>query len=1177
MARELDISQKKAVGAELNSVVSAGAGSGKTSVLSARFAHLVLEKHYNVDEILTLTFTKKATVEMYSRIYSTLKEKSPESTADFYKANIKTLDSYCAYVAKLGSRFYGIAPDFTEDKDAIYKKAEDLALPFILKHRDNFAIKALVQTKNFAEIASGLFVKPILENSTVAEPIDFDKAIERQKDEICSAWKSTGKRLLQTVYDTTSALQNYPGNITASMQKVLDVANGLDLQEIPQISAQDFEEANVEACKNFIASVQPLADVDLPRGKSSPELNEIKDLLRGVRQAVADLYPIANYVAGGKIIGATIPLLKEFQETVNRIKRTQGILTFKDIASLATCILRDHPEIRLAEKKKYKAIMIDEFQDNNSLQRDLLFMLAEKTERKEKGVPFVEELEKDKLFFVGDEKQSIYRFRDADVTVFRGLSKDFSQGNMELKTNYRSHPALITAFNTIFGGEPYSADGASSGASSSANSGTEAQQQFPSVFYTTSYPQEEVPDYEAVYRKVDIPEHKKEEAVNLAPRIHFAVYAKDQEEEKGSLTGEEAEAAWVAKKILELTSPDQSGKAKYKVSDITVLFKTYALQPLYERTFLNYGIPYNTEVVTGFFNDGPANDIFSFMRICAYKTDSLAYAQVLRSPFVNLSNSEANAIILQSQVPFEADAKSVLSQKSLERYQRAKEFYEELSEASQTQSITKTLDALWYKSGYCYETMWNRKVNMYASFYDRVFELARQADVNSMSLASFTDSVRSLSDEKEKLDGMDIPIEKNQGVSIMTIHKSKGLEFPVVFICGSHKGAQNSTNASPVYSSKDFGISINTPPCKSFADKGSTSSMNYFYNKVKEEEDAKEAAELRRVAYVAVTRAESEVYITAVANRNYPSDQEKAEKFLVGGEANPSSIIQIFSPLIYFYSDKENAPFTFQNIPPVAKSEIPSGLSKGSARGNTKKEKLAFAKEARPLYENAKEIQKEEVAPLYLYPSLLEKGSPESNPASTSRPQAPSGSVPFKEINEIVESSDAENKSGFSYDSFGTIAHAYMEASISGQEVSYPQRAIAGLEGSKEKIQVIEGICKKMAESFKASQVGKAACASEWKKTEFPFKSLAGKKIVKGTIDLIFKEQDGSYTIVDYKTNQSIEPELYYSQLACYRQAASRILGVEENSVRCILYYLRFGEARDISDECSKIDMEKFA
>ncbi|MBO4386541.1 MAG: UvrD-helicase domain-containing protein [Treponema sp.] len=1164
MARELDLSQKKAVMAELNSVVSAGAGSGKTSVLSARFAHLVLEKKYNVDEILTLTFTKKATVEMYSRIYSTLKEKAPEKTADFYKANIKTLDSYCAYVAKLGSRFYGVAPDFTEDKDAIYKKAEDLALPFILKHRDNFAIKALVQTKNFAEIASGLFVNPILENSTVAEPIDFDKAIERQKNEICSVWNKMSKALIQTACELTSYAGNYPGKITPSIQAIQETVARIEVPELLSISPDDCDQANVEACEKFIAAFEPIFSVKLPGGKANEDLVQLKDLVKATRDSVSALYPIANYVAGGKIIGATIPLLKEFQEAINRIKRTQGILTFKDIASLATCILRDHTEIRLAEKKKYKAIMIDEFQDNNSLQRDLLFMLAEKTDRKEKGVPSVEQLEKDKLFFVGDEKQSIYRFRDADVTVFRGLSKDFSQGNMELKTNYRSHPALITAFNAIFGGEPYSLE--------------EAEPNAPSVFYNKSFPQDQVPDYEAVYRKVDIPLHKKEEEFSLEPRIHFAVYGKDQEEEKGSLTGEEAEATWVAKKILELTRPDQSGKAKYKVSDITVLFKTYALQPLYERTFLNYGIPYNTEVVTGFFNDGPANDIFSFMRICAYKTDSLAYAQVLRSPFVNLTNSETNAIILQSPVPFEAEAKQVLSGKSLERYQKAKEFYEELSQASQTQSITKTLDTLWYKSGYCYETLWNRKVNMYASFYDRVFELARQADINSMSLASFTDSVRSLNDEAEKLDGMDIPIEKNQGVSIMTIHKSKGLEFPVVFICGAHKGNPNSKNISPVYSSKDFGISINTPPCSSFADKGKTSTMNYFYNKVKEEENAKEAAELRRVAYVAVTRAESEVYITAVANRNYPSDPEKAEKFLLGGESNPASIIQIFSPLIYFYSEKENAPFTFQNIPPVAKSEIQTAKSSGIARGNTKKEKLSFAKEARPLYQKAEEITKEEVKPLYLYPSLLEKENAESSPeSSASTSHAPQGNAPYQEINEIVESSDAKNKSGFSYDSFGTIAHAYMEASVSGQEVSYPQRAIAGLEGSKEKIQVIEKICKKMADTFKESPVGKAACSSEWKKTEFPFKSLAGQKIVKGTIDLIFKEQDGSYTIVDYKTNQSIEPELYYSQLACYRQAASRILGVEEDSVRCILYYLRFGEARDISAECSKVDMEKFA
>ena len=78
-----DVSQNKAINIEKNTVVSAGAGSGKTSVLSARFAHLVLDKKYKVEEILTLTFTKKATVEMYGRIYKTLKEKDPDSVKVF--------------------------------------------------------------------------------------------------------------------------------------------------------------------------------------------------------------------------------------------------------------------------------------------------------------------------------------------------------------------------------------------------------------------------------------------------------------------------------------------------------------------------------------------------------------------------------------------------------------------------------------------------------------------------------------------------------------------------------------------------------------------------------------------------------------------------------------------------------------------------------------------------------------------------------------------------------------------------------------------------------------------------------------------------------------------------------------------------------------------------------------
>src|SRR5574344_3119507 len=179
--RELDSAQKAAVTADSNAVVSAGAGSGKTSVLAERFAHLVIEKKFKVDEILTLTFTKKATVEMYSRIYATLKEKNPDLVSDFYKAKIQTLDSYCASVVRTGAHLYGIQPNFTEDDGPVTDAVTAMALPFILKNRDNKALQMLIQTKQYSEIAQELFVNPMLYYSSIANQIDFRKEMEMQR------------------------------------------------------------------------------------------------------------------------------------------------------------------------------------------------------------------------------------------------------------------------------------------------------------------------------------------------------------------------------------------------------------------------------------------------------------------------------------------------------------------------------------------------------------------------------------------------------------------------------------------------------------------------------------------------------------------------------------------------------------------------------------------------------------------------------------------------------------------------------------------------------------------------------------------------------------------------------------------------------------------------------------
>ena len=279
-----------------------------------------------------------------------------------------------------------------------------------------------------------------------------------------------------------------------------------------------------------------------------------------------------------------------------------------------------------------------------------------------------------------------------------------------------------------------------------------------------------------------------------------------------------------------------------------------------------------------------------------------------------------------------------------------------------------------------------------------------------------------------------------------------------------------------------------------------------------------------------------------------------------------------------------------------------------SERENTVHAKRAFIEEAKPLYESAHVVGTEQESPLYAFPSHLYRADDESYTDSF----AAYDDVPYQEINKIVISSipnqsarqasstpyasDVNNGSAvdgaddahaaklpaaqtnaaeprFTFAHFGTIAHAYMEAAITNSEAVISNRDIVGLDGSETKLKTIQKICQDMQQQFKLSEIGKAAAQSEWHKAEYAFRSRVGTKIIKGTIDLVFKNSDGTYTIVDYKTNQVKTPELYYAQLACYREAVAALLGVRIEKISCVLYYLRFGDAIDVTDACAKINV----
>ncbi|MBQ9206355.1 MAG: UvrD-helicase domain-containing protein [Treponema sp.] len=1276
LSSNLNDEQLRAVKETKNVVVSAGAGSGKTTVLASRYAYLVEAKNVPCEKILTLTFTKKAANEMKERIFNGLKHhlhgKNVKGTADlpadfphiteikaraqtaiesFDKTHIQTLDSYFSEIAKKGAHFYGINPNFTLDDEKISSKIRYAATKYVLEHLNDSEIKEIAQVFQIQNVADDLFARTILQFSTIITPIDFDASLETQKNAILAEYE----KLTAEIADELGAFLMLPKNpkTSATLQKLYDYISEIGNPDTPRMTAEIFETGeNADSfLKNNFASyckaVSGYCGTDFSRvGDENYKLTK-KNLLPLLKK----LYALANSVSAFDLQKKIFAHLSHFQTEMIRTKRVSGLLTFSDVSELALTILREHSEIRAIEKQKFDAIMIDEFQDDNQLQCDVLLILCDQNEKFDENGAYqipklsdsdlLERLDTHKLFFVGDDKQSIYRFRGADVSVFRNLSSSI-KNSIELKTNYRSSAELIRSFNTIFGGYDYP-------------SGEKVNDALPAVFMTKEkFPprpngSEQIPDFEADYKRVEVPTSKLKADSFSEKKVVLALYPKkganpvvssenpsQSEENSESLETErksyECEASFVAREIQKLIAEkDENGNQKYQYRDIALLFRTSTPTSPYENVLLAAGIPYSTEVYKGFFSDGPINDIISLLKLCVYPNDKNAYAKVLRSPFCSLTFAEMEKILVNTETPYKSpfDEKmlgAIANDSELSaKIENLKALYEDITARLKTEKLTKTISYIWYELGYRYETMWNKSVSMYASFYDILFEMARLAEEKTQSLASFIDMVKTYEDDR-KLDGLDVVLTAENAVQILTIHKSKGLEFKVVFVCAvssvsaSHDDGIDFTN--------EFGFLLKTPAwsgCQSAAEKLPKTEQkklgdSYFFSALQEKRVREESAELRRLAYVAFTRAEEKLYIVGSENEEFKKDEksiEKCKKFEVHSPEEteydePKSMYQLLLPILFDrVSEGEDGGVTVKN-PAFAFVNDADSFKSVKIDGEAQGTKSEFIK-AHALPQNT-EIVREELSPkLYVSPSKLKMETGTVKMAGENLPANPD----YELINKIVASTvpcgseeipvledegegneiDTEIAPLFNFTHFGTIAHAYMEAKVLAQEPKTAGREWIGmnerfipnvgmerwgedekLSNRDKKIAKIKELCADMAAKFEASSLYKEASASSWKKTEYSFRSViektfieadsdksgetyADELIVNGQIDLVYKNEAHSpykYTIVDYKTNQKIEPEIYRSQLSCYKKAISQMLGCDEREIRCVLYYLRF-------------------
>ena len=1122
ICKGLNGEQRQAALIQTNAVVAAGAGSGKTKVLTNRYLYLITEKGCRVDEILALTFTEKAAAEMYQRIYTALQdtmhetadsvqhERAAQALQEFYRAQIMTVDSFCYKIAKNTCRSFGISPDFTVDLPGSQQLALDLALDFFLSYRSDDALQYFLDNHSIKDFVEQFFVKLLLQYVTVSQPLDFAAMPEKQRQALEQDYAVHYKELTD-LFGQFEAYLSHKDSFIAAMAAAYKA-----VPPPPQTMA-------AEGFRSFLNAFYAFTKVNMKKGSTKdPDVQECKELLKAMRSVYTAVLNDYHVYFHRPYIERMYALCSALQDRYIAEKKRRGILTFADIERLAVDALIADPDVRLFYKKSISHIMIDEFQDNNSLQRDLLFLLAERYERTEQSVPPPSCLLSDKLFFVGDEKQSIYAFRGADVSVFRKLARDLSGGTeaalLHLAMNYRSEPALLHFFNEVFS----------------------------RVFYSECHQPETgktVPNYEAEFTAI----RSREAVQGLTPCVDVLFADPHRFQAEDGLTARDAEARMLAQKIrsiYEAQTPVYDDELKTvrpcRWSDFAILLRASSHQASYERFLRLYAIPSVSVQQKGLFHDAPLNDLCALLRLAVYPHDRFAYAQVLRSPLVQISDLSVTGLLLHQAPPFDPQCSDGVTAEDVPYFQRACALFARVCGYTKTMSTAELVTALWYDEAYRYSLLTQQRYHRYLELYDYLFALAVQSDTAGFTLSHFVDELTAYSNQAKRLDDMDIPLEQSSdAVKIMTVHKSKGLEFPIVCLPDCGNAGQNEKKDGLVFYHDVLGIIAHLPQIA-----GLSEQKNPVFEALRAEANAKLLAEAKRLFYVAMTRAKvhlvmSGTYKTAVQPESLPETARSFEQVLEALPPQTDEKNASFFQLLFAAKDLAAHPcFRFTEV-------LPADLEQAAYR---KPNPAAAIPLLAAQYEAAVEKHFLPAPPLLTPVTRFEKDTQWLSLTERSQYAGAADDV-------------------LAQAAFGTAVHKAIEARF----LHKPFRLPAALQRE------VEALCY----VFFASELGRKALQAPFRKIEYGFVSTYRGKTLVGQIDLLFEDETGIY-IVDYKTDRRQQPEQHRTQLLLYKQAVAQLYRLHGfgslrtgdstavKPIKAFLFYLRHGAEVEITGDFLK-------
>lgn len=795
----------------------AGAGSGKTYVLMKRFVQILrADLSVNPTNIVAITFTRKAADEIKGRVRQAVGECVEQAQTDLERlrwqehlqkvesAPISTIHSLCSRILRDNPVETQLDPEFTilEDFEAQDFFKETLQQYLRKNIKENAALRRLVQTygvNSFVNQVTALGDKlsELVREDNLAEP--YLKA----KEEL----PALQQKLVAAVREVIEAREAL-GAKTKGRQTLTEAAGLLDEMQ-KQLLAPEPDCSLLDASGVVKVSGKALA----------AELTNLKNLRQELNHVILN-------AKGCDLVQDWLAVLQEFYACLSARKQENNVLFNDDLDLLAIEHLQKNEALRQKYQERYKYIMVDEFQDTNERQRQLIYLLCG---NKLDG--------KNNLFIVGDVKQSIYRFRHADVSVFNKVKEDIAQNagqNLGMKTNFRSTQSIVESCNTAF-------------------------------CQLMDLPKEEI-----------CLEHHEGANTGGAKVCLLQVPYKSKDDDLGAKEDKwqkeaEAIAAYLQQELPKVEPQLRPGASK------AILLRAMTHCEILRQTLQGYGI--NCVVVKGkgFYEQQEVLDILNLLAALHNRYASLELAGALRSNYFGLDDATLTQLfwqtendkplwdVLQAVGSGELQLKLPPEQQALAM--QAAERLRSLRQAAVLMALPELFAQLWdeLKPEFVLSQQENGPSKL--ANVKKLRRLAQQyCQTKQASLAEWLQNVKDLRASSSKEPAA--TVQADDALQIMTIHNSKGLEFDLVILPQLDKSVHGDTASIKYLPGKEgeqglLGIKV--------PDKEMQMQKSGVYELAKARDSELEEEESRRLLYVAMTRAQKQLLMVGtVAEEKLP-------------------------------------------------------------------------------------------------------------------------------------------------------------------------------------------------------------------------------------------------------------------------------------------------------------------